>query len=304
MLLAASLTLRLSALGRTAFDPDEFLHLHAAWLISQGQVPYRDYFDHHAPAFHALLAPAVALLEPETSFASAKSFLLLARGFAWLLAGGVLLLTFALARSWRGAGVAVVAAVLLETTLVHVRRTLEVRPDTLAVLLWVACLILARRALQRDATQRAPPGWSFLWSGVCLGAALLVTQKLVFGFLGVVLGLMAQPTAGWSGARRRDFLLLCAGMAAPLAVALTWLAAAGGLQGFFQDVLLFNLRFQQSAGGALLVLRLALEDPLLVTFGAAGVVRATRRIRAGAASATGDALLVGGLAGALAGVLT
>ncbi len=38
------------------FNPDEFEHLHFAWLTSQGQVAYRDYFDHHAPLLHLAFA--------------------------------------------------------------------------------------------------------------------------------------------------------------------------------------------------------------------------------------------------------
>ncbi len=35
---------RLQLLKVRTFDADEFQHLHSAWLISDGYLPYRDYF--------------------------------------------------------------------------------------------------------------------------------------------------------------------------------------------------------------------------------------------------------------------
>ncbi len=39
---------------------DHAEHLHAAWLVWQGEVPYRDFFEHHNPLLWYLLAPLVA----------------------------------------------------------------------------------------------------------------------------------------------------------------------------------------------------------------------------------------------------
>ncbi len=38
---------------------DEFEHLHASWLVSQGKLPYRDFFEHHHPLMWYLSAPIV-----------------------------------------------------------------------------------------------------------------------------------------------------------------------------------------------------------------------------------------------------
>ena len=40
---------------------DEFEHLHAAWLVSSGEVPYRDFFEHHNPLLWYISAPVVRL---------------------------------------------------------------------------------------------------------------------------------------------------------------------------------------------------------------------------------------------------
>ena len=41
---------------------DNVEHLHSSWLIWQGYVPYRDFFQHHNPLTWYLAAPFVALL--------------------------------------------------------------------------------------------------------------------------------------------------------------------------------------------------------------------------------------------------
>ena len=59
-LLAACICLGIFALFLTfyrSWDADEFEHLQFTWLLSQGRVPYRDFFEHHTPVFHLLAAP-------------------------------------------------------------------------------------------------------------------------------------------------------------------------------------------------------------------------------------------------------
>jgi len=45
---------------------DELEHLHASYFITQGALPYRDFFEHHHPLFLFLLTPLVAFL-PQNS---------------------------------------------------------------------------------------------------------------------------------------------------------------------------------------------------------------------------------------------
>jgi len=42
-------------------DSDEIEHLHASWLISQGLLPYRDFFQHHNPTLWVLLSPILKI---------------------------------------------------------------------------------------------------------------------------------------------------------------------------------------------------------------------------------------------------
>src|SRR5262247_3871022 len=58
---AAMLGLRLPYVFAYPFDSDEPQHLHVAWAWTRGLLQYRDVFDNHAPLFHMLSAPLVAL---------------------------------------------------------------------------------------------------------------------------------------------------------------------------------------------------------------------------------------------------
>ena len=47
------------------YDADELQNLHYAWNIAHGLVPFRDFFEHHPPLLHYVLAPFVGgLSEP------------------------------------------------------------------------------------------------------------------------------------------------------------------------------------------------------------------------------------------------
>src|SRR3989442_15352155 len=59
---AAILSLRVAYAFAYPFDSDEPQHLHIAWAWTKGLLPYRDVFDNHAPLFHILSAPLIAVI--------------------------------------------------------------------------------------------------------------------------------------------------------------------------------------------------------------------------------------------------
>ena len=67
-----AVVLRIGVLLNRRIDPDESQHLHVAWLITQGQVPYRDFWEHHLPFFHYAMAPLTLWLaeRPSVYFAA------------------------------------------------------------------------------------------------------------------------------------------------------------------------------------------------------------------------------------------
>lgn len=46
-----------------SFDKDEFQHLHAAWLVHSGRVPYLDFWENHTPLFYWIAAPLIGSVD-------------------------------------------------------------------------------------------------------------------------------------------------------------------------------------------------------------------------------------------------
>jgi hypothetical protein len=96
VILVALALLIISLAVNRAFSEDEIEHIHASWYVQNGQVPYRDFFEHHHPLLWFLLAPLIALCgEDLMVLAIARLLILLmAVGIGWLtwrisrLAGG------------------------------------------------------------------------------------------------------------------------------------------------------------------------------------------------------------------------
>ncbi len=61
---------------------DHAEHIHAAWLVWQGEVPYRDFFEHHNPLLWYVLAPVVAAFYKNAAILYvSRAIALLAYGF-------------------------------------------------------------------------------------------------------------------------------------------------------------------------------------------------------------------------------
>ncbi len=59
-------------LGVTA---DESVHLHLSWLVSQGMIPYKDFWQHHPPFLWVVLSPLMASIKPSVDVFSVVRFL-------------------------------------------------------------------------------------------------------------------------------------------------------------------------------------------------------------------------------------
>ena len=110
VLIVVPFALRLPVLETRGFNPDELMHLHFSWNISQGLLRYVDYFDFHLPALHYFLSVFYPLYEVERVGDDAIAFILMARRWMWVFAVATLALTFWLGRAWRYTRTGLVAA--------------------------------------------------------------------------------------------------------------------------------------------------------------------------------------------------
>ena len=216
------------------FNHDEIEHLHAAWLVAQGQRPFVDFLEQHHPTLWYLLAPALGW------FPSVRSLVFAVRLLDLACLGAVLLVFVRLLRRTYPGVPARWPLLLLVCSFNLVRCTLEIRPDPLmnalvygGLLCWVA--FLADGAAWRAAA-----------AGLLLGAATAVLQKalVVVALVGGATVLLALRHRA-EGARWRRLAAGAAALAAGAAVPVAALFAAMAASGLWQDFWFWNYRFNR-----------------------------------------------------------
>jgi hypothetical protein len=195
-----------------SFSIDEFQYAHAAWLVAHGQVPYRDFFEVHFPLLYQGLALVFRVLGDSPSNVLALRGAMLA---PLALTGAAV----ALLNRRQGFVAGVLAPVLLLAMPDFVALATEIRPDALAIALFLgalACLSVAR----------GDRPWRTSVAGALLVAAAWGSQKVLFygGAVGLVLAadlLVRRGRAPALVASPRAFLAGVGAALAAIAVYLT-----------------------------------------------------------------------------------
>jgi hypothetical protein len=110
------------------FNPDEYEHLHHAWMVMMGHLPHPDFFDNHTPGLWYLLAPLAWLLDERSTYLFASRFVMGVVTFA------IFLVVYRLAATNRGYAGPLFSIFLLSVEPLFLSRTLEVRPDQVVIL--------------------------------------------------------------------------------------------------------------------------------------------------------------------------
>lgn len=198
--LGAACILHVTEIRSREIDPDEFEHLHAAYMVSRGDVPYRDFFEHHGPLLYYGLQPLFWGLGPELSVLWVARLVMLSCSLLTLA------LTARIASRLCGPPAGLVAATLLAWTTIFHAKGIELRPDVPAALLVVLAFWLSLGDPERSATWRR-----WLAIGLISGVATLFTQKSIVPIAGLALGgILREIHLG--SAKRGGIVLL--GMAA------------------------------------------------------------------------------------------
>lgn len=262
-----------------AWDPDEFEHLQFTWLLSQGRTPYRDFFEHHTPAFHLLAAPYFDMIRdtgPGVMLVAPFGLRVLCTLFT-ALTGAVV---FGMTRRAAGRGTATMALALFLSCSFVLEKGIEVRPDSLAALLLVVAAYGVARGLCEAPTTEERLAWALV-TGLAAGGTLMASQKGIFAVIGLAIAL------GILGGRRhgRGFTLAFAGVALGGVVAavlpVLWLfARRGALADFFQhNVVLVILWPREFAAEGWRWLALALaKDTMFMVLAGLGVLLLARRL--------------------------
>lgn len=218
---AASLLLRAVALLRYRFDSDEPQHLHVAWAWTQGLVQYRDLFDNHAPLFHMVTAPLVALVgeRPDVLIWMRVPMLALFAAVVWG--------TWWIGRELYDARVGAWAAVLLSLFPPFFLKSLEFRTDNLWNALWVLALV----ALMRN---------RMFLAGLLLGAAMAVSLKTTLLLATLAIAALIVELFVNRARRFRSALPILAGVVIVPAILAIYFVSVGAWDELVYCVFTFN----------------------------------------------------------------
>jgi len=285
------------------FDADEFENTHAAWSVFKGLVPYRDFFEHHTPWYYLTLSPFSHWIAVDQSFEDARRFLIFGRAVSLVLTAVSALLVFVIARRGATRGLGLLAALLFLAQPLVIQKTFEIRPDVPALAFFLGAIWLSLRGFESGDATTPLLRW-FLGGGLCLGGAIMCTQKCLFVLPGAFVGLGLWALSAPRSTRAARLLAIGAvavGVAAPLIV--TWLgfAARGAGHQFIYDNFIINAKWRwRSSRNLDAVLETAW--PLLL-LGGVGAAAALRRAPDGGPRRPADILLLCTLGGLAAGLI-
>jgi hypothetical protein len=204
-------------------DHDEIEHASAAWHVSQGLLPFNDFFQHHSPLLYILYAPLYRI--PFVTAHPAESVRLVSGMLSLIL----LLLLVRMAKTvWKDSGTVWPVVILFLGNFLNLQ-LFNMRPDLPAALCnLTAFYILLRRGKPAD----------FGFAGFLLGLGLAFSPKYA-PFLLLMPGLMLADRQGWKS-YWRAVPSHAAGIAAGLVPLCIWLTANGLWEPFSQWVFVFN----------------------------------------------------------------
>jgi hypothetical protein len=151
------------------FTVDEYQYAHATWLVTQGRVPYSDFYEHHFPGSYVLHAPAL----PETGSMASRALRLRAIPFFYIASLAALLALGAWTAT-RNAPVALLTAILPLGFGFSAMSAIDYRADNFGAFLFLACLSL----LEANRTWKRRSAAAF--GGALLTLSILMTQKMIF----------------------------------------------------------------------------------------------------------------------------
>lgn len=238
------------------FDYDEFEHIHTAWLISQGQIPYSDFYQNHHPLLWGLLWPLIAIVG-ETS-----SVLFPARGLMVVFS---LLSAFWIGRIAsdvsRSREMGLLAAVLLLSVTWFQSKSSEIRPDVPQIFF---ALVSVRYYLRYLTCHEIRP---LIFSGIFWAISFLFLQKSVFllaGFGLVTLWFLNTKRMPWKHA-----IGFGASLAIPFLIFLAVIMSLGMLKDYFWTNWIIHA-IHQNRFSALITISSAPQNGLFLFLALAG----------------------------------
>jgi hypothetical protein len=224
------------------FTIDEYQWGHATWLVREGKVPYRDFYEHHLPLGYILHS---MLLSDQASFTE-NALLLRKVNFAYLLGAATCLGLVGYASN-RDPFQALLSVIIPFSVGFGLMSAIDYRGDNWAAFALLCCFSVL------ELNQRWRRGWLSALAGTLFASAVLMTQKaLVLGGPAIALMLVVSFWGRYAVARPRWVAQLgalqihhpvafCVVAALPVAL----LAALGGWLGVLERA--FEITVLQAA---------------------------------------------------------
>lgn len=171
--IAVMLFMRLILTLTRYIDPDEFAHLHWAYLLSSGHIPYKDFFINFTPLYHTLLLPLFWL--PQS-----PNIIILARLFQFLLSFISLFLLYNLSiQITNNRFIALTAIIISLSFPMLFDKSIELRPDLLMTVFFMAALVaIGEKKIWNS--KRA------LTAGIFIGLSLVTLVKIFYALPAVL----------------------------------------------------------------------------------------------------------------------
>lgn len=287
------------------YSLDEFQYSHAAWLVAQRRMPYRDFFEFHAPLLYLALSPIwrVAGSDPgNIRFLRVGMLPSLA-----LILWGLARLAFRRAPNSRRS-LDLAAPLVALCTPAFITLATEIRPDPFAFALFLGSLALLRSPSLGTAPSRSAP----FASGALFAAATWASQKaLLYGAPVYAVALMLDFGMNRMVARGTRARLVeqpawwFGGALVVAASVLAYLLATGSVRAWFDQTFVYALAHERDYPGfpvTRYLVPVATASWALFVLAALGITRTVASLfaeGARAAAAHPDVLIVTALAGTL-----
>jgi hypothetical protein len=200
-------------------NSDEPQHLHTVWCWTQGILPYRDVFDNHAPLFHVLYAPLLAMLGERADIVPLMRLAVipwyaLTLWFVYLLGSKLY--------DRRIGWIAVGLTALYPT---FFTRSVEFRPDDAWAAAWIGALVVAvsgrptrKRALQCGMVAGLAAAFS-------IKSAILITAALVAAAMVMVILALQHRMPNWRATLSVAVATAIGGAILPVTILIAFVAA-------------------------------------------------------------------------------
>lgn len=258
-------------------DWDEMEHLHSAYLVSQGKLPYTQFWQHHSPALWIALAPLMKALPPGAWICD------FARVFSLLVSLAACGLAALMARRLHGSAAGTPMILLLWLSCVEPLEFYNLRPDIVANLLSMGALLMVLNSRR---------SWRVLAGGVLLGVSLSLTPKHLPLVAVLPLVILWEGLGVWGVAR--VVALHGVGIVLGLTPLAWWLSARDLVGQFIFWVMQFNQDANLEIGGAFPVFAVVLVAAWLARIRANhwGALKPAERALIAALLATGAMYLL------------